>query len=64
MAGFDKKVLVVDDDPVSRMILQRILSEQGYQVIAAKDGTEGWELFQKEAEEISLAIIDLSLIHI
>ena len=58
MAGFDKKFLVVDDDPVSRMILQRILSEQGYQVIAAKDGTEGWELFQKEAEEISLAILD------
>jgi len=28
MAEFDKKFLVVDDDPVSGMILQRILSEQ------------------------------------
>ena len=27
MAEFDKKFLVVDDDPVSRMILQRILSK-------------------------------------
>jgi len=36
MAEFDKKFLVVDDDPVSRMIL-RILSERGYRVVAAKD---------------------------
>ena len=37
----DKLILVVEDDPVSRKVLVRILEMLGYQVHAVSDGTEG-----------------------
>ncbi|RLA93113.1 MAG: diguanylate cyclase response regulator, partial [Deltaproteobacteria bacterium] len=36
------KVLVVDDDPVSRLILRRTLERGGFEVLEASDGLEGW----------------------
>ncbi|AFY72467.1 serine phosphatase RsbU, regulator of sigma subunit [Synechococcus sp. PCC 7502] len=41
------QVLVIDDDPVMRMILKNALQEQGYLVILAKDGQEGIDLAKK-----------------
>jgi len=52
------KFLIVEDDPILRLILKKTLEDKGYKVILAKDGQEGWEIFQKEKEEIYLAIID------
>lgn len=52
------KVLVVDDDPVSRLILRRTLERGGFEVLEASDGLEGWELFQRHSEEIRLAVVD------
>ncbi|MDX1978563.1 MAG: SpoIIE family protein phosphatase [Pseudanabaenaceae cyanobacterium bins.68] len=37
-------ILVIDDDLVLRMVLQKMLTEQGYQAIAAADGKEGLTL--------------------
>ena len=34
-------ILIVDDDPVSQMMIRRILSQQGYQVEMADNGQEG-----------------------
>jgi DNA-binding response OmpR family regulator len=39
------KVLIVDDDAVSRYILQEILYTLGYEVTACKDGSEAWEKY-------------------
>ncbi len=44
MAGL--RVLIADDEPVSRMILQRAVQQAGHQCQAAADGAEAWELFQ------------------
>lgn len=41
------KVLVVDDDGVSRLILRNALQELGYRVEVAVDGEQAWEMFQK-----------------
>jgi two-component system cell cycle response regulator len=41
------KVLIVEDDGVSRLVLRKALEEMGYSVQAAKDGMEAWRLFQK-----------------
>jgi two-component system chemotaxis response regulator CheY len=52
------KILIVEDEKISRMILLRALEKQGYEVLVAEDGQEGWEIFQKEKEDIYLAILD------
>ncbi|MCS6910295.1 MAG: diguanylate cyclase [Anaerolineales bacterium] len=42
------KILIVDDDPVLRQILQTYLSRAGYEVALAEDGRVAWEMWQKE----------------
>jgi len=39
------KVLIADDDAVSRYILREILQTLGYEVTACKDGSEAWEAY-------------------
>jgi two-component system response regulator AtoC len=51
------KVLVVDDEAIIRESLQDWLSDAGYQVLTADDGTHALALI--ESEEPSIAIIDL-----
>lgn len=42
------KILIADDDPVSSRLLDRLLVKWGYEVIAAHDGAEAWEVLQAE----------------
>jgi CheY-like chemotaxis protein len=41
------RVLIADDDPVSRRLLEKTLQLWGYEVIVAKDGSEAWKLFEE-----------------
>jgi DNA-binding response OmpR family regulator len=50
------KVLIADDDAVSRYILQEILQTLGYDVTTCKDGSEAWETYL--AGEFRLVISD------
>jgi sigma-B regulation protein RsbU (phosphoserine phosphatase) len=50
------RVLIAEDDPVSRHLLQRTLEGWGYQVTAARDGAEAWRLF--EGTDFPLVISD------
>lgn len=43
------KVLIADDDPVSRRLLRAHLERWGHEVTEAEDGAEAWRLFQAEA---------------
>jgi CheY-like chemotaxis protein len=51
------KVLIAEDDPVSRRLLEVRLSKWGFEVVAAKDGVEAWELLQ-QPEAPQLLVID------
>lgn len=51
------KVLIAEDDPLSRRLLEATLSKFGYDVVLATDGAQAWALFQSE-EPPSLAILD------
>jgi len=42
------KILIADDDPVSCRLLDGLLSKWGYEVIAARDGTEAWQVLQSD----------------
>jgi two-component system, OmpR family, response regulator len=53
------KILVVDDDPAIRNLLQRFLSQQGYQVESGHDGQTALELFEQLNPD--LVVLDLNL---
>ena len=42
------KILVADDDNVSRLVLAATLKKQGHEVVAAENGLKAWEAIQKE----------------
>lgn len=51
------RVLIADDSIVSRHLLEVTLRKWGYDVVAAPDGVEAWELLQRE-DAPTLAILD------
>lgn len=40
------RILIADDDDVSRLELEALLSRHNYEVVAVSDGTEAWEVLQ------------------
>jgi DNA-binding response OmpR family regulator len=53
----ERKVLVAEDDPVSREILTSLLGKWGYKVIVASDGCEAMEALRAQTDPV-LAIVD------
>jgi sigma-B regulation protein RsbU (phosphoserine phosphatase) len=51
------KVLIAEDDPISRSVLNAFLSRWGYEVVVAADGTEAWEILH-QPEAPCLVILD------
>jgi two-component system chemotaxis response regulator CheY len=56
------KVLIAEDDPVGRRLLEAFLQEWGYDVLATGDGREAWEIIQ-EPESPNLIISDWIMPH-
>jgi len=42
------KMIIVDDEPVARAILQRALESFGHEIIVTGNGLEAWEEFDRE----------------
>ncbi len=53
------QILVVDDDPVSRKILARLLASAGYECLECEDGTEALALVH--AKQPSLLLLDFDM---
>ena len=51
------RVLIAEDDPISRRVLETMLTRWGYEITVACDGTEAWD-FLSEADSPRLAILD------
>lgn len=52
-------VLLVDDEPLVRRSLARIVQSLGYEVLEASDGVEALERYRERAEEIQMVLLDL-----
>ncbi len=50
------KILVAEDDPVSRLLLKKVLQKAGYEVLEAENGGVAWSLFLEN--RINLLITD------
>lgn len=46
------KVLVVDDDPGIALLLKRIISKKGHQIVTAGNGWEGLKMAQEEVPDL------------
>jgi len=53
------RVLVADDDPAIRMLVQRVLVRQGYDVTTANDGADA--IVQLDQNEFDLLVLDLMM---
>jgi two-component system chemotaxis response regulator CheB len=48
------KILIAEDDLVSRTLLEKILFKAGHEVVSARNGAEAWELFKKSPFDVLL----------
>ena len=60
-AAAKRRVLIADDDPVTRLVLCQHLSEAGYETVTAEDGREA---IQRVDGEVGVALFDLEMPHV
>ena len=54
-------VLVIDDEPGVRMVIERQLNRLGYRPLLASNGADGLRLFDANAPEIQLVLLDWNM---
>jgi two-component system, NtrC family, sensor kinase len=57
--GGRETILVAEDDPMVRHLVDSVLQSYGYQVLLAENGEEAIELFEAHGERIGLALLDV-----
>lgn len=50
-----RKILIVEDDPVTRTLLTRILGDREVAVLEAVNGQEGWDIVRREMPDLIIA---------
>lgn len=61
MAGRGQLVLVADEEPLVRAIIEFVLQQNNYRVIQAENGYRAFELFSRHSEEISVVLLDIMM---
>jgi CheY-like chemotaxis protein len=59
LRGRGETVLVVEDDVGVRTLVRRLLQAAGYEVLAARQGQEGLDMFRQHTETIDLVLTDV-----
>ena len=54
-------LLVVDDDDMVRLAIQRMLEHLGYRAIAAASGEEALDIYEQSSAEIAVIILDITM---
>jgi len=60
-SGPRELVMIVDDEEFVTLLAQRVLAEEGYRVIAARDGFEAIDFYRRMRGEIALVILDFTM---
>lgn len=58
----DKRVLIIDDDPMVRSLIQQILEPEGWEVVQAEDGSEGVEILDGEPRPLNFRLLILDVV--
>lgn len=55
------KILVIEDEPGIRKVIDRLLRQFGYDTLLAANGLDGIRLFAMNAPDVSLVLLDWNL---
>lgn len=58
-----RRVLVADDDPVTRHLVSSIIQKQGYKVLAVNDGREAVRILKHDSD-FCAAVFDMMMPHL
>ncbi|MDB2347304.1 MAG: ATP-binding protein [Verrucomicrobiales bacterium] len=61
VVGGSETVLLVDDEPVVRMVGEGVLKHHGYRVLLAGDGEEALSVIGEYGDEIGVIMLDLTM---
>jgi CheY-like chemotaxis protein len=59
--GTRELILIVDDEDFVTLLAQRVLTDEGYRVITAKDGFQALDIYKKLLSQIDLVILDFTM---
>ena len=59
--GRRELVMIVDDEDLVTMLAQRVLTDEGYRIVTAKDGFQAIEIYRKLRDQIALIILDFTM---
>jgi CheY-like chemotaxis protein len=54
-------IMIVDDDPLVKTLVERVLTAEGYRVITASDGFEAIEIYRQFQAVVELVILDFKM---
>jgi CheY-like chemotaxis protein len=60
-SGHRELVMIVDDEDFVTMLAQRVLSDEGYRVVTARDGFQAIDIYRKLRDQIALIILDFTM---
>ncbi len=60
-SGDRELVMIVDDEELVTMLAQRVLVDEGYRVVTARDGFQAIETYRKLRDQIALVILDFTM---
>lgn len=53
------RILIIDDEPMMRVVASGVLEDLGYEILTAENGRQGLEVFQQHHQTVSLVILDM-----
>ena len=51
-------ILAIDDEPRNLRLIERYLCDTNYDLLTAKDGVEGWDMLQRNADKVDVILLD------
>ena len=58
-SGGTETILVVEDEPIVRLLARRVLTGRGYTLLEAENGCQALEIFAEHGERIQLVLTDV-----
>jgi CheY-like chemotaxis protein len=59
--GAKELVMIVDDEEFVTMLAQRVLTDDGYRIVTARDGFQAIDIYRKLKDQIALIILDFTM---
>jgi len=54
-------IMIVDDDPLVTMLVERVLTTEGYRIVTASDAFKGIEIYKQYQAQLDLVIMDFKM---